>query len=395
MLTRKIAFVVPRYGVESAGGAEVLAKSVAERLAADGNDVSVFTTCARDHFTWENYYKPGRETLNGVEVCRFPADPRDIGGEFCSLQERISRGMPAGRDEEEAWIRGSVHSRSLYDSIAARRDAFDCFIFLPYLFGTTWAGCAIAPDKSLIIPCLHDEPYARLAIFKEMSDRVRGMIFNTEPERALAVSLLGLAPEKGAVGGMGFVAMEEYRPERFRKKSGIGAPFITYAGRREQGKNTPLLVEYFRAFKNQHRNELKLLFLGTGDVAIPPELSRDVIDLGYVKEELKHDCYAASLALCQPSTNESLSIVLMEAWLAGAPGLVKGTCAVTSFHCTQANGGLLFRDYCEFAECLLFLTEREGLREKLAAGGGRYVLREYSWEAVMKRFDSAFDRFGV
>jgi glycosyltransferase involved in cell wall biosynthesis len=395
MQTRKIAFVVPRYGVESAGGAEVLARSVAEHLAAAGNGVSVFTTCARDHFTWENYYRSGRETLNGVEVHRFPADSRDTDAEFCSLQARISRGMPVSRDEEEAWIGGSVHSRALYDSIAAKRDSFDCFIFLPYLFGTTWAGSAIAPEKSLIIPCLHDEPYARLAIFREMFGRSRGMIFNSEPERTLAIDLCGVAPEKTAVGGMGFVAMEGYRPERFRKESGIGAPFIMYAGRREGGKNTPLLVEYFRAFKNQHRNELKLLFLGSGDLTIPPELSRDVIDLGYVKEGLKHDCYAASLALCQPSTNESLSIVLMEAWLAGAAGLVNGNCAVTSFHCMQANGGLLFRDYCEFSECLLFLMEREGLREKLAAGGRRYVETEYSWDAVLKRYEAAFDQFGV
>jgi glycosyltransferase involved in cell wall biosynthesis len=395
MRTRKIAFIVPRYGVESAGGAEVLAKHVAEHLAAAGHGVSVFTTCARDHFTWENHYKPGRETLNGVEVCRFPADPRDTGSELCALQARISRGMQVSRDEEEAWIRGSVHSRALYDSIAKHRDDFDCFIFLPYLFGTTWAGSAIAPEKSLIIPCLHDEPYARLAIFKEMFGSARGMIFNSDPERKFAIGLCGLAPEKGAVAGMGFVAMNEYRPERFRKKSGIKAPFIMYAGRREQGKNTPLLVEYFRAFKNQHGGELKLLFLGTGDVTIPPELSRDVIDLGYVSEELKHDCYAASLALCQPSTNESLSIVLMEAWLAGAAGMVNGNCAVTSFHCIRANGGLLFRDYCEFAECLLFLMEREGLREHLAAGGRRYVETAYSWDAVLKRYEAAFDQFGL
>jgi len=395
MPSRKIVFVVPRYGVESAGGAEMLAKSVAERLAAAGNGVSVFTTCARDHFTWADYYRPGREMLNGVEVFRFPTDPRDAGGEFCALQGRIARGMPVSRDEEETWIRGSVHSRSLYDSIASQRDAFDCFIFIPYLFGTTWAGSAIAPEKSLIIPCLHDEPYARLAIFREMFSRVRGMIFNSEPERAFAASLLGIAFEKSAVAGMGFAAMDQYRPERFRKKFGIKAPFIMYAGRREQGKNTPLLVEYFRAFKNQHRSELKLLLLGTGEVMVPPEISRDALDLGYVREELKHDGYAASLALCQPSTNESLSIVLMEAWLAGAPGLVHADCAVTSFHCVQANGGLLFRDYCEFAECILYLMERVGLREQLAAGGRRYVETEYSWGAVMKRYEAAFGKFGL
>ena len=396
MSPRTIAFVVPRYGVQSAGGAEMLAQGVAERLAASGDEVSVLTTCARDHFTWANHYRPGRETIRGVTVHRFPVDPRDAAEDFASIQERISRGAAVSPEEEERWIKGSVHSSPLYDFIRGNRDRFGYFIFLPYLFGTTWAGSAVAPEKSLLIPCLHDEPYARLGIFREMFARVRGILFNSRPERELAARLFGTKDARAAVAGMGFEARPRYRPERFRRKFGLKTPFLLYAGRREQGKNTPLLIEYVRVFrKGNPAQPLSLVLLGTGEVRIPPECAGDIHDIGYVDEDLKHDGYAASLALCQPSVNESLSIVLMEAWLAGAPGLVNARCAVTSDHCARANGGLAFRDYYEFEECVHLLLERKGLRESLAAGGKRYAGREYSWDAVLKRYREAFDRFDV
>ena len=396
MPARTIAFVVPRYGVHSAGGAEMLAQGVAERLAASGDEVTVLTTCARDHFTWANHYRPGTETVGGVTVRRFPVDARDRAAEFASIQERISRGAAVSPGEEECWIRGSVHSAPLYDFIGGNRDRFDCFIFLPYLFGTTWSWSAVAPEKSLLIPCLHDEPYARLGIFREMFARVRGILFNSPPERELARRLFETEDARAAVAGMGFEARPRYRPERFRKRFGLTTPFLLYAGRREEGKNTPLLVEYVRVFKkNNPAQPLSLALLGTGEVRIPPESAGGILDLGYVDEELKHDGYAACLALCQPSVNESLSIVLMEAWLAGTAGIVNARCAVTEGHCARSNGGLAFRDYYEFEECVHLLLERPGLREALAAGGRRYAERDYSWDAALGRYREAFGRFGL
>ncbi|MCX6356383.1 MAG: glycosyltransferase family 4 protein [Candidatus Aureabacteria bacterium] len=340
MHTRTLAFVIPRYGVHSAGGAEVLCQQVAERLAGAGHAVTVLTTCARDHLTWENHFAAGRETVHGVEVRRFPVDARTADPELAGIQNRIVRGMPVAREEEEHWIGGSVHSAALYDSIRHDAGRFDAFIFLPYLFGTTWAGSAIAPDRSLLIPCLHDEPFARLAIFKEMFTSVRGAIFNSEPERDLAIRLYGLTAARTGLGGMGLAPRPEYRPERFIKKFKLRRPFIMYAGRRESGKNTDLLVEYFRAFKRQNGTDLALVLLGTGDVTIPDDVARDILDLGYVDEQLKHDAYAASLALCQPSINESLSIVLMEAWLAGAGALAHEECTPGCASGSPRGGGV-------------------------------------------------------
>jgi glycosyltransferase involved in cell wall biosynthesis len=267
-------------------------------------------------------------------------------------------------------------------------------IFIPYLFGTTWAGSRLVPEKSIIIPCLHDEPYARLSIFEEMFKRVRGMIFNSEPERALAQRLYGFDSARSAIAGMGVDKREEYLPDRFRKKFKIREPFLMCAGRREEGKNTPLLVEYFRLFKKQNpASRLKLVLIGTGTVDVEPVLRRDIIDLGFVDETSKHDAYAASFALCQPSTNESFSIVMMEAWLARAPCIVNAHCDVTAYHCRRSNGGLLFRDYFDFEESLLFLDENAAVRAALAGAGARYVADEFSWDTITKRYEEAFDRF--
>ncbi len=66
--------------------------------------------------------------------------------------------------------------------------------------------------------------------------------------------------------------------------------------------------------------------------------------------------------ICHPSTRESLSIMILEAWLAGLPCLVHGDCAVTRYHVEQSGGGLWFNDYPTFHESLSYLLEDEARR---------------------------------
>ena len=70
----KILFVVQRYGVEVAGGAERACREYAERLAGRGHRVEVLTTRARSYVDWADEYPPGRHELNGVVVEEFTAD---------------------------------------------------------------------------------------------------------------------------------------------------------------------------------------------------------------------------------------------------------------------------------------------------------------------------------
>ena len=92
---------------------------------------------------------------------------------------------------------------------------------------------------------------------------------------------------------------------------------------------------------------------------------------------------------CQPSVNESFSIVLLEAWMAGTPALVHAACGVTRRHCADSGGGLWFRVYPEFEEALLLLLDKPELRAAMGAAGRAYVRREYAWENIDRRLFAA------
>jgi glycosyltransferase involved in cell wall biosynthesis len=183
---------------------------------------------------------------------------------------------------------------------------------------------------------------------------------------------------------------------RYRAQYRVFEPFLLYAGRKAREKNTPLLLEYFARYRLTHPTRpLKLVLAGSGGVRIPPRLSEDIVDLGFVPPQDKADAYAAALALCQPSLLESFSLVMMEAWLSGMPVLVHGRCAVTREHCLASNGGLFFEDYFEFTEALDALAADEPLRQRLAANGRAYVLARYTWDRVTDSYLEVFQRLGA
>jgi glycosyltransferase involved in cell wall biosynthesis len=100
---------------------------------------------------------------------------------------------------------------------------------------------------------------------------------------------------------------------------------------------------------------------------------------------------AGAVAFVHPSVNESFGIVLLEAWLAGTPGLVHARSAVLRWQCAQSNGGLWFRHYPDFEEALLRLLDDPPLRHALGAAGRAYVRRTYAWPAVEQRLFAALD----
>jgi len=391
----KLALTIPRYDPASAGGAEVLAKGLVERLAAAGHEIEVFTSCARNHVSWANEFEPGEATVNGIRVRRFLANERRDIETLLELQERILAFEELSFDEEKRWISNGVNSETLYRHLHEVRGDFDAFLFIPYMFGTTYWGAQIVSDRSVLIPCLHDEPYAAMKVYKELFDNVKGVMFNTEPERDLGVEMFDLPDYKIGVVGMGFEPAAEYDGERFRRTYKVKEPFLLYSGRREDGKNTPLLLEYFRTFKRYNKNALRLVLLGSGPVELQPVDRKYVIDLGYVGEQEKHDACAAATAFVQPSVNESLSIVVMESWLAGRPVIVHAGCPVTSWHVRRSQGGLPFGTYFEFEEILNLFLERPELADRLGHNGLAYVLKEYSWSSSLERFHAVMGKFGL
>jgi len=258
------------------------------------------------------------------------------------------------------------------------------------MFGTTVRGAAICPERSWLIPCLHDEAYARLSAYRPLFRSVRGLWFQSQAEVDLAQQLYGLPshPDQQLVlAGVGVDTGYAGDATAFRQRTGIAGPFVLYAGRKDPGKNVPLLLDYFRRYRRERSGTKPvpaLVLIGGGPASGRPE--EGIHDLGRLSDRDKFDVYAAATVLCQPSVHESFSLVMMEAWVAGTPSLVNAACAATVEHCRKANGGLYFRDYDEFAACLDVLLTQPGLRERLGRQGRDYVLAHYSWDTIAETY---------
>ncbi len=380
----KYGFVIPRHG-SHVGGAETLVANLARKLAARGDNVDILTTCAREHRTWENFYPPGEVWDEGVRVERFLVDARNLDL-WVPLQIQVSEGIRLSEDDQWTWMIHSVNSKSLYEFIYKQAALYDALFFAPYLFGTTFFGSLIAPERSYLIPCLHDEHYAYVDIIQSMFRQVHGCLFNAKAEAALARRLYGTVT--GGEVGMGFDPPSDSEVLNLQPYFKEAFPYVLYVGRKEKGKNVHLLIDYFIALKDQGLipADLRLVVLGGGsftDLERPVALdSEDIIDLAHLSEEDKRRVIRHAVCLCQPSTNESFSIVLMEAWLLGTPVVVNSACDVTREHVVESSGGLYFSSKEDLGGVLSELCHSE-LRSKLGQAGREYVLRKYNWQAVL------------
>jgi len=400
LVGKRFAFILPRYYPGVVGGAETLCGELARKAYEGGSTVEIWTTCARDNRSWENDFPEGIEDYAGIPIRRFSVDERDLE-QWIPLQIRLAQGVNLSVDEQFTWMKESVNSTSLYEYISEHHQDFDALFFAPYLFGTTFWGALLSPERSILIPCLHDEANAYLEIVSSMFRQVRGCLFNAEPEAELARALYG-KHLRGGVVGMGF---EDTAPlnrdnsvehQQFFKDDTTS--YVLYLGRMETGKNAHILLDHFVEGKEQGLipKELRLVIAGGGafsDLERPQYSERtDILPVGRVSEEEKYLLLRDALALIQPSVNESFCIVMMEAWLAGTPVLVSDACAVTKDHVLRSGGGLYFRDTLDLAGALKTLAEDSALQAELGDSGKRYVKTQYNWQAVMGRFEEEVGR---
>lgn len=382
----KLAFVIPWYGENIPGGAETECRRTAENLQKVGVEVEILTTCVKEFLSdWNtDYYEEGNFQVNHITVRRFRVRKRNTAL-FNAINYRLMQNQKISSEEEKIFMHEMVNSDNLYNYIINHGDNYDFFLFIPYMFGTTYYGLQIHPEKSILIPCLHDESYARMVIFKLMFEKVKGIIYLSDPEKTVANKFFILNNKQAVLGG-GVDTNIFHNAVRFKGKYQIQSDFILYAGRRESGKNVSLLIDYFSRYKKNNSSTLKLILIGSGEVSIPHDCKNDILDLGFISRQDKYDAYAAATVFCQPSVNESFSIVIMESWLCGTPVLVHADCAVTKDHCVKSKGGLFFRDYEEFEGCINYYINNPKIRAIMAENGKKYVNDNYSWDCIALKY---------
>jgi glycosyltransferase involved in cell wall biosynthesis len=340
-----ICIVAPRYGDDFAGGAERSLRAIAEALHAAGHRVEVFTTCARSDGEWKNDYQEGTSQLGGVPVHRFHID--------------------AGQEQSE------LRCTHLLEVLTRVASDFDTIITGPYLPRLPRDVAAAFPEKTLVLPCFHDELAARAPRCRTIYGQTAGMLYHSAEEQTFAEAELGLNHSNAHVIG----TYLEPPPSPRLSEAKPGGAYVVYCGRYSDEKGLPPLLDLARDYARRHPDRFKFVFMGDGAVAIPKEpWARD---LGFVSEEVKREVLAGAAALIHWSERESLSLVALEAWAQATPLICNAGCAVLAGHLERCGGGVAAADAEAFTRALDDLWEHADEWQGRGEAGQRYVRAHY------------------
>lgn len=388
---RRIAVVSFRFGPDIVGGAETSLRTMAKSLRNAGHHVEIFTTCAKSESRWKNDVPAGTLTLDGLTVRRFPIDAHDPTAHGEIVRAILEAGGHVPPEFERRYLKHSIHSSALIESLRQRQEEFDAVITGPYLFGLTADVALEFPRKTLLVPCFHDEALSRLTIWPQRYGDIGGILYHSAEEQNLAQQVLGVNhPNAWEIGTCVAIPAE---PASSSSQAILPRPCVVYCGRYSEQKNVPTLLEWARRYQAERSAGLDFAFLGQGDVRLPSEPW--LHDLGRVDEVVKRSILAEANALVQLSTQESLSLVVLEAWAASTPVIVHRDCAVLAAQIERSQGGVAVADYASFAATIDDLRQNETIWRERGTNGRAYVDMHYaSAKNYVDRLTHAIDQMG-
>ena len=367
----KLAFVIQRYGLEVAGGAEAHCRGLVQALKAR-HQIEVLTTCALDYITWKNHYPPGTTTVDDVAVTRYPNSRERNMERFAAISDLVFNDDHTINDERR-WIEenGPV-SPELIKAIGSRRD-IDFFMLYSYRYYSAAIGAKAAAGRAVLVPTAEDDPAIRLSVFADVFKSARGALYLTPEEQTLIEQHTGATGLPSAIIGSGVAVPASITPESVARFD-LPNPYVAYAGRIDRNKGVDTLFRYYSWLADEWPDAPTLVLAGHQVLDIPTHPK--IRYLGYVTEEEKAALLEGAAVAIMPSALESLSMLVLEAWALGTPALVNAKCRV------------YYRDLAEFSAMLKLLLGDATLRAELGRAGRAYVAAEYSWEIAAKRTEA-------
>jgi glycosyltransferase involved in cell wall biosynthesis len=376
----RIGIVVQRYGKEVVGGAESLARDIAERLNSSGFDVTVFTTTARDYITWKNEFKPGDSILKGVIIKRFPVEKqRDIEA-FNQFSDVFFNQNPDERNEMK-WIHDQgPYSPALIEGIQKAQQEMDVFLFFTYLYYPTVEGLKVVEKPAVLFPTAHDESPIYLNLMKDVFKRPDALFFLTGAEMDFVKKTF--QPNNiTALIRTGTDLKENIDENLFKRNYLQYAPYILYAGRIEKGKGLEPVFEAYGEIKK--RRLIDFVMMGKKLMDIPGIEGLKYV--GFVSEEEKLSAFKGAVVSVQPSPLESLSITTLESFSQETPVLVNKRSAVLCEHIDLSGGGFTYDNIDEFIRHFYTIYDQRKLRREMGLKGYNYVKEYFSWDVVIDK----------
>ncbi|MCA9289668.1 MAG: glycosyltransferase family 4 protein, partial [Phycisphaerales bacterium] len=248
----------------------------------------------------------------------------------------------------------------------------------------------LVADRSILVPTLHDEPPARLAVFDAVFDAARVVVFNTPEEAEFAAERFSVGSDRSVVAGLGVDPAPTVSATAFAAERGLTRPYVVCVGRLDPSKGTDLLVEAHRVYRDRHPDGADLVLVGRGDLELPALPWLTVT--GFVDDLEKHRAIAGAAVVALPSPYESLSISQLDAWNHARPTLANAASPVLVGQSRRAGGGLWFADADEYATMLDFLVANPALADAIGRQGRACVGRDYGWDTVGAIWRDAVNR---
>ena len=379
----KAAIVVQRYGKDVVGGAETLARDVAERLSAGGSEVTVFTTTAKDYITWKPHYKEGESILKGVAIQRYDVEfERDIES-FNHHSQEFFAAKPDERDEDDWIVKQGPYCPRLIDAMASQQDNFDVFLFFTYLYYTTVEGQKVVDKPIILFPTAHDELPIHMNLMKPVFSRPDALLFLTGAEMEMVKRFFN-PPNITELARTGLDIHSTIDEGLFRKNYLEFLPYILYAGRIERGKGLEIAFNAYRELRKERLLDFVLVGKKLMDI---PEIE-GLRYLGYVSEEEKLSAFKGAVCSVQPSPLESLSITTLESFSQYTPVLVNQQSDVLMEHVDISGGGLEYGNEGDFMRQCKTIYDNRKLRREMGIKGYHYVKDYFSWDVVTEKIQT-------
>lgn len=382
----KLGVVVPRYGEEVVGGAEHWIRALGEHMVTmRGWAVDVFTTCAVSAETWADHYRPGSVELNGVTVHRY----RSRSGrnpEYLEMYPRLQRD-PSSISEADARTYVELVGPVCPDATAhAASSDCDLVAVTPYLYWPSVDAVRRLGTRAVFHCAAHDEPELYFPMMRDVFASVGGFAFNSFSERELVERTYEVAHIPSCVTGIP-VEHGTGDPGRAREAIGLGPdePFVLYVGRVERSKGVGALLELWSLYRRRRHDAPRLVLVGPVQDSL--DVPEGVLVAGRQPEEVKWGALGECAFFVLPSSLESFSLVVLEAWLAGRPVVVNGRCGPTVEHCVRSGGGLWFDEYADFEVAADSLLGDPSLCRSMGARGGSYARSAFTWERIVGGYE--------
>jgi glycosyltransferase involved in cell wall biosynthesis len=395
----KLACVVHRFGADIAGGSEGHCRLVTEHLAAS-HDVTIITTCARDHVTWRNHYPPGPSRVGRVPVIRFPVARSRNLLRFREISDHVFANR-ASPEEQEQWFReNGPEAPAMLEFLERQAGEFDLVMFWSYRYYHSYFGVPLVGRRAVLVPTAEADPLIYAGVLRRLFALPSAYVFLT-PEEAELLGDRVPAGVPNAIIGCGIGPPIERPPGQPPATGGalrgvnLADPYVLYLGRIDPNKGCETLLRHYLRYVDpaspgRAGKAPPLVMAGPANMPVPEHPL--IRQLGLVDEATRDALLANARVLLMPSPFESLSMVLLEAWNQGLPALVNAKCAVLKGQVLRADGGLYYRTGPEFAGALDYLLDHPEVARRLGAQGRAHVDREYRWPTVMARLEALLER---